>query len=74
MLLKTTNIKIGVRLGLLDQDRTRALMFEVDTHHMPGNQAARKLFTLAQSVSIPGCHIADPGRSLVTALSVCLNC
>jgi hypothetical protein len=36
MLLKTTNIKIGVRLGLLDQDRTRALIFEADKSHLPG--------------------------------------
>lgn len=30
MLLKTTNIKMGVRLGLLNRDQSKALIFEVD--------------------------------------------
>jgi hypothetical protein len=30
MLLKTTNIKMGVRLGLLNQDQSKALIFEID--------------------------------------------
>lgn len=36
MLLKTTNIKMGVRLGLLNQDQTRALIFEVDPSKIGG--------------------------------------
>jgi hypothetical protein len=40
MLLKTTNIKIGVRLGLLNQDRTKALIFEVDTAKLAGEAPA----------------------------------
>jgi hypothetical protein len=36
LLLKTTNIKMGVRLGLLKQDHSRALVFEVDSAKMKG--------------------------------------
>lgn len=36
LLLKTTNIKMGVRLGLLNQDRSKALIFEVDSAKMKG--------------------------------------
>lgn len=36
LLLKTTNIKMGVRLGLLKQDHSRALVFEVDSGKMKG--------------------------------------
>lgn len=36
MLLKTTNIKMGVRLGLLNQDHSKALIFEVDTAKLKG--------------------------------------
>lgn len=38
LLLKTTNIKMGVRLGLLKQDHSRALVFEVDSGKMKGEQ------------------------------------
>eukprot|EP00878_Enallax_costatus_P007727 GHUV01008088.1.p1 GENE.GHUV01008088.1~~GHUV01008088.1.p1 ORF type:complete len:865 (+),score=285.58 GHUV01008088.1:142-2736(+) len=34
LLLKTTNIKMGVRLGLLNQDHSKALIFEVDSAKM----------------------------------------
>lgn len=36
LLLKTTNIKMGVRLGLLNQDHSKALIFEVDSAKMKG--------------------------------------
>jgi hypothetical protein len=36
MLLKTTNIKMGVRLGLLNQDQSKALIFEVDPSKITG--------------------------------------
>jgi hypothetical protein len=38
LLLKTTNIKMGVRLGLLKQDHSRALVFEVDSAKMKGEK------------------------------------
>jgi hypothetical protein len=38
LLLKTTNIKMGVRLGLLNQDHSKALIFEVDSAKMKGEQ------------------------------------
>jgi hypothetical protein len=41
MLLKTTNIKMGVRLGLLNQDQSKALIFEVDPSKITGKQARR---------------------------------
>lgn len=40
MLLKTTNIKMGVRLGLLNQDQSKALIFEVDPSKIGGAWAA----------------------------------
>jgi hypothetical protein len=38
LLLKTTNIKMGVRLALLNQDHSKALVFEVDSAKMKGRQ------------------------------------
>lgn len=36
LLLKTTNIKMGVRLGLLNSDHSKALIFEADSAKMKG--------------------------------------
>lgn len=38
LLLKTTNIRMGVRLALLNQDHSKALVFEVDSAKMKGRQ------------------------------------
>jgi hypothetical protein len=43
LLLKTTNIKMGVRLGLLKQDHSRALVFEVDSARCKGGVVAAAL-------------------------------
>lgn len=53
LLLNTTNIKMGVRLGLLKQDHSRALVFEVDSGKMKGERAAAA--AAAEGCSAPVC-------------------
>lgn len=51
LLLKTTNIKMGVRLGLLKQDHSRALVFEVDSGKMKGEGSSSSRGLQRTSVS-----------------------